>query len=325
MTSDSTPFRAILVPLDGSTLAEQALPLACQFAERTGGKIRLVLVHEMSAPPVNFSSSGEFTSLELATRKFERGYLREIKARLRASGTRVSSAVTLTGAVGPAIAQYASEMAVELVVMATHGRGGVRRVWMGSVADDLISHLECSLLLLRPGEDGSVQPYTFTGGEILVPLDGSPLAEQALPSAGALARAWDAPLSLLQVVRPVMMTDEYALPFPARYDDEVTEVCRLEAQRYLDLQVASLEAQKLRAHGHAILSWNVVTALLDRATPERVSFIVIATHGRTGLERLALGSVADKLVRGAEVPVLVFRPGLGKLKPRAQRIAKARA
>ena len=93
----------------------------------------------------------------LATRKAERAYLRRIQAKLREGGIRLSSAVTLTGDPGPALAQYAGEMAIDLVVMATHGRGGIRRAWLGSVADHLIRHLEVPVLLVRPTEGAAAQ------------------------------------------------------------------------------------------------------------------------------------------------------------------------
>jgi len=128
-------FRTILVPLDGSPLAEQALPLARRLAERAGSKLRLALVHQIPAAPLDPGAAKLFTSIELSTRKSERSYLRSLQAKLRQEGVRLASAVTLSGPVGPALAQYVQELGIDLVVMATHGRGGVRRAWLGSVAD----------------------------------------------------------------------------------------------------------------------------------------------------------------------------------------------
>jgi nucleotide-binding universal stress UspA family protein len=133
MVRDPSPLRSILVPLDGSPLAEQALPLAASIAQRGGGKLRLILVHELPPAPLDPSAARMFTSIELATRKSERTYLRGIQARLREGGTRLSSAVTLTGAPSSALAQHVRELGIDLVVMATHGRGGIRRAWLGSV------------------------------------------------------------------------------------------------------------------------------------------------------------------------------------------------
>ncbi len=317
MARDPSSFRTILVPLDGSPLAEQAVPLASHIAQRAGSKLRLVLVHRLPPAPLDPVAAKLFTSIELATRKSERGYLRGIQAKLRDGGMRLTSPVTLTGAPGPALAQYVRELGIDLVVMATHGRGGIRRAWLGSVADHLIRNLEIPVLLVRPGEGGA-PPHRPPGvGQILVPLDGSPLAEEALHPAAELARIWDTELTLLQVVAPVQLSIDAAVPFPSSYDEELTAMGRTQAQDYLDDMVEGVHGQGLRATGVAVVGWNTVDAILDVARPERVALVVLATHGRGGLRRLALGSVADKVVRGAEVPVLVYRPaGRGKPKKR---------
>ena len=308
MPGQSPSFRSILVPLDGSELAEQALPLALQIAQRSGGRLRLALVHKTPSAPLDVMTAKVFTSIELATRKSERSYLRGIQARLREGGARLSSAATLRGAVGPALATYVSELGIDLVVMATHGRGGIRRAWLGSVADHLIRHLEVPVVLVRSGE---AQPAAEPGrgAQILVPLDGSPLAEEALDAATRLAPVWDAELALLQVVVPVVLASDLALPVPTAYDEELTAMSRKQAQDYLDSLADGLRERGLRATGAAIVGWNPADAILEAARPEGVAMVVLATHGRGGLRRLALGSVADKLVRGADVPVLVYRPG----------------
>jgi nucleotide-binding universal stress UspA family protein len=320
VTHDPSSFRSILVPLDGSPFAEQAVPLAARTAQRAGSKLRLILVHGLPSAPIDLVTAKLFTSIELATRKSERAYLRGIQTRLRDGGTRLASAVTLTGKAGPALAQYVREMGIDLVVMSTHGRGGIRRAWLGSVADYLIRTLEVPVLLLRPveSEPGSARPAA--SGPILVPLDGSPLAEEALGPAIALARAWDAELALLQVVRPVLLSADPALPLPlpSAFDQDLTTMWRTQAQDYIDGIVEQLHGQGIRATGAASLGWYPADSILEAARPERVAAIVIATHGRGGLSRLALGSVTDKVVRGADVPVLACRPaGRGAAKKRS--------
>jgi nucleotide-binding universal stress UspA family protein len=162
-------------------------------------------------------------------------------------------------------------------------------------------------------------------GQILVPLDGSPLAEEALDAAAALARIWDAEVTLLQVVRPVLLSTDPALPLPSAYDEGLTASWRQQAQDYLDDLVEQMHGQGLRATGVAVVGWNAADAILDLARPERVAVVALATHGRGGLRRLVLGSVADKLVRGADVPVLVYRPtGRRKTKRRSAGRGEAR-
>jgi len=315
MAESSPSFRSILVPLDGSQLAEQALPLAVRIARAAGSKLRLVLVHQLPPAPLDPASAKLFTSIDLATRKSERAYLRRVQARLREEGVRLSSAVTLTGVVGPALDTYVRELGIDLVVMATHGRGGIRRAWLGSVADHLIRHLEVPVLLVRP-EEGRPAEQPAKADRILVPLDGSPLAEEALEAAGRLARAWGAEVCLLQIVAPVLLSVDPALPIPSAYDEELTGMSRQQAQAYLDRTAGRLREQGLRASGTAVIGWNAADEILDAARPDQVAMAVLATHGRGGFQRLTLGSVADKLVRGAMVPVLVYRPaGRGRKRP----------
>ena len=102
-------------------------------------------------------------------------------------------------------------------------------------------------------------------------------------------------------------------------------MCRTQAQDYLDDVAERMRGQGLRATGVAVVGWSAVDSILDVARPERVALVALATHGRGGLRRLALGSVADKLVRGADVPVLVYRPpGRGKTKKQSPKRAGTR-
>jgi nucleotide-binding universal stress UspA family protein len=329
MSFDSRPFRTIMVPLDGSPLAEQALPVATELAARAGSKVRLVLVHQVPSAPLNPMSAHRFTGIELASRKSERAYLRVVQARLRQQGVRLSTAATLTGPVGLALAEHVRELRTDLVVMATHGRGGVRRAWLGSVADYLVRHLEVPVLLVRASEGAGPGPAPRTGGRILVALDGSALAEQALEAAAAMARFRDAEVSLIQVVPPVLDVPDQMLPMPAGYDHALTGECRDQAQDYLDDLVERLRGDGLRAGAVAVVGWSIAGTLLEAAAAPDVTMVVVATHGRGGLKRLALGSVADKLVRAATVPVLVQRPaGRGQTReggaPRSRKLAAAR-
>jgi nucleotide-binding universal stress UspA family protein len=304
----TSSFRTILVPLDGSPLAEQALPIARRIAEQAGSKLRLVLVHQIPAAPLDPAAAKLFTSLELSSRKAERSYLRALQLRLRQEGVRLASAVTLTGPVGPALTRYVEEIGIDLVVMATHGRGGIRRAWLGSVADHIVRHVKVPLLLIRPDEarEGAVrQPGA---DQILVPLDGSPLAEEVLGPAAELARLWGMSVTLLQVVHPVVFFEDEMLGFPAPDDPVLTASLRSQAEDYVRDISERLRHQGVRATGVAVVGRNAADSILQAANPVRVAVIAMATHGRGGVQRLVLGSVADKLIRAAAVPVLVQRP-----------------
>ena len=164
-------FRSLLVPLDGSRFAEQALPLAMAIAGATGAKLRLVLVHQSPSPPADAVTVRLATSIELMTQKAEREYLRRIAGTMRSGEARRVTGVTLAGPVVPTLLKYIDEIGVDLVVMTTHGRSGIQRAWLGSVADQLARSLEIPLVLVR-AEEGEGRTAALPV-EILVALDGS--------------------------------------------------------------------------------------------------------------------------------------------------------
>jgi nucleotide-binding universal stress UspA family protein len=303
MTSYSERLRSILVPLDGSTVAEQALPIAVAIAERARCKIKLVLVHQ---PLLGVEPTPADTRMELAMEKANRDYLRSVVTRYRERLARTLSSAVLEGPVAATLARYGRELSADLIVMTSHGRGRLRRAWLGSVADQLIRTSEVPILVVRARDQDRTPSVDL--GEIMVPLDGSPLAEAVLEPVTALARLWDAEISLVQVVLPVILTGDPLLPFPNGYSDEIMNMRREAAQDYIQDVAERLREAGVRASGVAVIGGAVGETLLDLAQPDRVSLIATATHGRGGVRRLVLGSVADKLVRGAQVPVLVVRP-----------------
>ncbi len=302
------PFRSILVPLDGSPLGEAALPWAIALAAASRAKLRLVLVHQSPPPVWSDAAARLFTRVELALRRSERDYLRRHAAHAR-RGSRIQVAtVVLDGPVARTLLEYVTDSGADLVVMSTHGRGPLQRAWLGSVADQLLRSLRIPLLLVRPVEGETAAPATLTGGELLVPLDGSALAEAVLPHAAGIARVFNAPVTLLQVVPPVVLATDPALPFPQGFDEELTANARDDAQDYLDGVAEQLRETGVRATAVAVLGGNPAETVLDASRAPAVRLVALATHGRGGVRRLVLGSVADKLIRGAERPVLVVRP-----------------
>jgi nucleotide-binding universal stress UspA family protein len=306
MSRDSAPFRSILVPIDGSELSEQAFPLALAIAKRARAKVKVVLVHRHFHPSVLQESSPEFTQTELFMHQYERNYLKDLVTKLRERwGVAISSAV-LEGPIVRTLAGYIRDMGADLVVMTTHGQGGVRRAWLGSTADQLVRSADIPVLLVRATEEIAAERQA-NFGEILVPLDGSPLAEASLEPAAALASLWDGEVSLVQVVPPVVLASDHMVSFAGGLDERLTELGREAAKDYLQDVAERLRAKGVKASGVAVLGGSVAETLLEIADPKRVGLVVISTHGRGGVRRFILGSVADKLVRAADVPVLVVR------------------
>ena len=302
-------IRSVLLPLDGSPLAEQALPWATAIARRARARLRLALVHQFpSPPPVDESTAKLYTRIELALRKSQRDYLRRVARRVKeAGGVQVVSA-TLSGTPAPALLAYTRDVGVDLVVMTTHGRGGLQRAWLGSVADQLLRSLEVPLLLIRPSAEAPGSAPEPTLEEILVPLDGSPRAESALPVALGLAQLFGAGLTLVQIVEPVVLALEAPSVFPPALGEEVVAIRRNEAQDYLQDVAEGVSRVGVPSRATAVLGHGVLDGIAAASRNPKVGMIALATHGRGGLQRLVLGSVADKLVRTGDLPVLVTRP-----------------
>jgi nucleotide-binding universal stress UspA family protein len=297
----------IVVPLDGSELAERAVPVAAELARRARAEVRLVHVHvPLAAEPIYVEGLPVIDEhMRSLRREHEQAYLDRALERL--AGGIAASAAILEGPVAEAVASYARNQGAALIVMTTHGRGAFERAWLGSVAEELTRVSPVPLLLIRPGAEA----VTGAFGRILVPLDGSPLAEAVLEHAVRLARLEArAELILLEVVQPLtaaVWVADPALAAPLAAPEMVRRG-EEEARKYLDAVAHRLEAEGVRVHARVEVAANVALAILEAARREQADLVALATHGRTGLVRLALGSIADKVLRGSPTPVLLFRP-----------------
>ena len=305
-TPEPLRIRSVMVPLDGSPFAEQALPWAIAIARKARARVRLAMVHQLPSPPPLDEATGRlYTKVELALRKSQREYLHRTASRIKAEEPIQTATAMLQGVPAPALGRYAGEVGVDLVIMTTHGRSGMQRAWLGSVADQLVRSLEIPMLLIRPKEGGAP---TAGVEQILVPLDGSRRAEAVLPAALAMASIFGARLALLQAVYPVMIMTDPPTSFPTGFDEQLTAIQRREAQDYLDGLVEQLTGAGAQASGAAVLGGGAFDTIQAAAHERGTGMVALATHGRGGLRRMVLGSVADKLVRAGELPVLVIRP-----------------
>ncbi len=200
-------------------------------------------------------------------------------------------------------------MGTDLVVMTTHGYGPLARAWMGSVADKLVRRLPMPILLARPHEATldlleTVHERVFE--HVLIPLDGSALAEEILDPALALGALMDAEYTLMEAIEvPVLGYAPAAQA--AMLDERVLEQWRAEARAYLERVAARIRARVSVVRTNVTLAPPAM-AIIDYAREHAADLIALSTHGRGGLARMLLGSVADKVIRGADVPVLLQRP-----------------
>jgi len=310
-------YRKILVPLDGSSFAEHALPPALALARRCAASIHLVSI---STPLTAAYLEGVFVGsadLEAEAVAQRHGYLEATTAKLR---ERIDVPITceaICGDVSATLCDLGATGEYDLVVMATHGRGPLGRFCLGSVSDEMIRHATLPLLLVR-ASDGPVNLQEEPNlGRVVVPLDGTELAEQIVEPAVALAALMpNAEIDLVRSIRPVLPVDvasegveigteaEHLLRDIGTMQDELES----EAKAYLRGVARKLEARGLRVHTHVLVEERPEDAILSEAKEEHAGVIALETHGRGGISRMLHGSVTDKVIRGASVPILVHRP-----------------
>jgi nucleotide-binding universal stress UspA family protein len=302
-------LHSILVPLDGSPFGEHALPWALSLAERAQIPIRLVHVHVPLAAVYAENRPGCESTFDARLRKSKHGYLEGVVQRLKAvTSVPVSSALS-EGTVPEALQEFAIAMGASLVVMTTHGRGLFSRFWLGSVTDQFVRRTSVPTLLSHPREEAVNLRERPALPHVLIPLDGSPLGEQILEPALAFGSLMRADYTLLRVVEPL----QFVGTVPVEYLNTLAgerdlERRKDEAQIYLDRLADRLRERSCRVAAHVVGGVQVAATILAQANDLVMSVIALQTHGRRGLSRLLLGSVADKVVRGATVPVLISRP-----------------
>jgi nucleotide-binding universal stress UspA family protein len=294
-------FKHLLVPLDGSRLAEAALPAAAFLAERLNATITLVHIVERDAA-AEIHGERHLTSPDEAC-----AYLGEVAARAFPSRQDVERHVhtTETDDVALGIASHIEELAPDLIVMCTHGRGGLRDVLYGSIAQQVVAHGTVPVLLIQPGVDGS-RP-DFRCRRMLVPLDDSPEHRQGLTAATELALACQAALHLVLVV-----------PTLATLSGDQAGVGRLlpgATAHLLDISSQEAEAhllghmQRLQADGIAVTTevarGDPAALIVSTAARVDADVIVLGTHGRSGMDAFWSGSIAPRVSARSRLPLLL--------------------
>ena len=303
-------FRNILVPLDGSPFGEHALPIAYALARRAGAQVHLVRVHEPLAAMVpvmaGWAPGAEMEQWTREVAESQSAYVRGVAEQAPAD-VRVTPRL-LHGMVLDALEVDAQRIGADLVVMTTHGRGGMARAWLGSIADGLVRRLHIPLLLVRPGMEPPEPCDDPCLRRMVVPLDGSSVAETILETAIDFARLMDARLTIVQVLPPphfFEMLEGSSAPTP-----RTAGIARMkeESGAYLARVTGELAARGVQATAQVLVDARPAHAIARFAQEGHANLIALATHGRGGAARLLLGSVADKVVRTAPVPLLVLRP-----------------
>ena len=300
----------LLVTLDGSDFGEHALPFARAIAEKTGASVNISHVH-CCEPPTDLLQNTPFQYEGVSMAAYQekdaeeqRAYLKVQEEALKAElpQNRICSAL-LEGYVTEALERHAREIDAKLIVMTTHGRTGVSRAWLGSVADSLVRNSSFPLLVIRPLEDGKSFPKVRFD-HFLVPLDGSEAGEKILEPTVALGKATGARFTLLHVVSPHVTMGARGSPLPAGHLKEKLA----KADQYLSGVAERLKVEGIEATPKIESHFAPARAILKMADDDDVDLIALATHGYTGMKRALLGSVTDKVLRAAKWPLLLERP-----------------
>lgn len=290
--------RRLLVPTDGSTFSEKALSFAVPIAQQHHAMIALAMSHPVP-PPAEFSGGAPVRdpALERDLRDTQQKQLQRLAKRVAKKHGIDVSPVFREGPIVDQLEQAIIDLHIDLVVMSSHGRGGLSRFWLGSVTDGLLRRTPMPVLVTR-----SARPHALTSTSeplfprLLLALDGSARAEQAIraaedlvgdhPTEFVLARVLDAPMATVSATW-------------------IHDATRAVTSEYLEPLAARLRANGRQVTTHAAVHSDAARGILDIAKSVNAFAVAVATHGRTGLSRAALGSVADKVIRASAVPVLV--------------------
>jgi nucleotide-binding universal stress UspA family protein len=208
-----------------------------------------------------------------------------------------------------ALAAYATAEGIDMIVMTTHGRGGLSRFWLGSVADALVRQAGTPVLLIRPDDDGKEEASAAPPlRHILVPSDGSSLSRSVLEPALALGELTGARFTLLRALLPLPPQPRPWTLATTAIEPEMLAEERLRALEEMEAVATPLRDRGLAIECAVVTHRNPATAILEFAATNSVDAITLGTRGRSGWARAALGSVADKVMRAATLPVLLYRP-----------------
>jgi nucleotide-binding universal stress UspA family protein len=288
----------VLVALDGSELAERALPFAAKLAEKLGTHLVLVTIWEGNDSDLVATFPTMSVEIARAAEDHFQKYLTEASSRAGRPDTRV---IVRPGNASEEIRAVAAETGARCIAIATHGRSGIGRWVYGSTASSLLRSSDMPVLTIGP------KVLQQPAGEIsfkrvMVPLDGSKTSEQVLPQAGRLAKKLGATAVLVRSIQWAAQAYPYTLPdtYVPQLDKELEEG----AKEYLRGCKGSLGADA--AVEAFVVRGPTADSLLDFAEQQHADLVVMATHARSGIARAALGSVADRMLQGP-APVLLMR------------------
>jgi len=300
-------YKNILAPVDLSPMENPAISVATRLARQFDATVHLVRV---VAPPVIIEPNPQMKAFEITEQALAeeheacRKKLEALGAEVeKEAGVRVQTTLR-DGRVTQTLRDHAAEIGADVIVMTSHSRGGLKRLNLGSVTDYLIRNTHIPVLVVKP--DVPLFDEAGVTARIVVPLDGSEMAQEILPQVVALASALKATVALLQVLTPQTYSQKRIVqPGLPWWDADIAA-----ADAYLSGQAEFIAASGVTVTTDVTLNTDVPAAILDYAIRNKASCLALATNGVGGLRRFVFGTVADELTRKSPISLLVFHPGV---------------
>jgi len=306
-------FDPVLVPLDGSLIAECVLPHAVAIARAFDAKVILLRVLDKN------QASEKAQLFDLLNWQINKTgaklYLEKISARLQKFGLQIETAV-LEGLVAESITEYALSRGIKLIILSSHGRSGLSQWGISSVTQKIIFSAPTSVLIIRAHQPANSASIEWQYTRIMVPLDGSRRAENVLPMVTLLARFHQSQIHVVHVVK----TPEMARQMPlSREDVELSEQMvarnREEAIRYLDQVCLHSTLDGIDVETHLLTSDNADAALHELAEKKSIDMVALSAHGYSGNNQWPYGSMVNNFILYSKVPLLIVQDLPGKEEP----------
>ncbi len=302
-------YKKILIPLDGSEMSDDVYNYAGNVTRGLKGLESVTLLHvysqdERGTVPMHRAYIEHAAEvIKNKTQKPKKTGEAEVKVR----------GELVMGKPADEIVGFAQDNGIDLIMMGTHGRSGINRWAMGSVAYKVVRGVKIPVWLVRHGISPDVLEDRLPQKKILVPLDGSKEGEQVLPYVESLAEQWEdgeAEIILMQTCEPPTISSDYPSDMPVSWEEHVeieTAKCKVTAGPYLLKLEKRLHESGFKAR-REVLAGKPAEEIIRYAEKNQVSLIAMMTHGRSGISRWVYGSVAEEVMMGAHVPVLLAKP-----------------
>jgi nucleotide-binding universal stress UspA family protein len=312
-------FGHMLVPLDGSALAECVLPHAVALARAFSARVTLLRVLERS-------QADEQRLVDPLDWHISRGeaeaYLGDWADRLQEAGVETGYKL-VHGRVTDQVIDFVHDHGIDLMVLSSHGQGGLGGWNVSGTVQKIIFRVHISVMIVRAYQAIDVDLSEMQCRRLLVPLDGSQRAEAALAPAQQLASYYSCQMQLASVVsEPEVVRRRPLTPEEAKLKDQLTSLNQLETEAYLQQLAASLSVEEIQVDTRTLLGASPVEALQDLVTREPVDLVVLSAHGSTGTAKWPYGSVATNFIAYGTTPLLIIQDiAAGNLQPTAAELA----